>query len=71
MNEFNALCRWMDNLGPDGCEQRLNQIVSRLAAMLPRVPCRRLIARRMVKQAIRRARRKEKAQAASTDSLHS
>lgn len=56
-----ATARWMDCLGPDGCEAHLEEIVDRLEAEAARreisFPFRRTIAAKMVRGAIRRARK--------------
>jgi hypothetical protein len=53
--------RWMDQLGPDGCEAHLDAIVDRLEEEASKrkitFPFRRAAARRMVRWAIRRARK--------------
>lgn len=58
-----AMARWMDKLGPDGCEQNIEKIVDKLQAEAikrkMKIPFQRFLATRMVKQAIRRARKYE------------
>lgn len=60
----NDTARWMDQLGPDGCETHLDAIVDRLEAEATKreikFPFRRAAAKRMVRWAIRRARRETK-----------
>jgi hypothetical protein len=57
----NDTARWMDQLGPDGCEAHLDEIVGRLEGEATKrqitFPFRRAAARRMVRWAIRRARK--------------
>lgn len=59
----NDTARWMDQLGPDGCEAHLEEIVDRLeeeaAERAIRFPFRRAAAKRTVRWAIRRARKAE------------
>ena len=61
----NATARWMDQIGPDECEQRLESLVRKLDAEVRKhgfsVPYQRHWGRLIIKQAIRRARHKEKA----------
>lgn len=53
--------RWMDGLGPDGCEDKIDAIVERLEAEAARreikFPFRRAAAKKLVRWAIRRARK--------------
>jgi hypothetical protein len=55
--------RWMDQLGPDGCEDNLDQIVDRLEEEATnreiKFPFRRTAAKQMTQWAIRRARKAE------------
>lgn len=57
----NDTARWMDQLGPDGCETHLDAIVERLEAEAARreirFPFRRTAAKKLVRWAIRRARK--------------
>lgn len=57
----NDTARWMDQLGADGCETHLDAIVDRLEAEATKreikFPFRRAAAKRMVRWAIRRARK--------------
>ena len=57
----NDTARWMDQLGPDGCEQQIEQIVSRLEKEATKrkinFPFRREMAKKIVLWAIRRARK--------------
>ena len=57
----NDTARWMDQLGPDGCEAHLEEIVDRLEAEASKreitFPFRRAAAVRLVRWAIRRARK--------------
>lgn len=59
----NDTARWMDQLGPDGCEANLDQIVDRLEAEATKreikFPFRRAAAKKLVRWAIRRARKAE------------
>jgi hypothetical protein len=59
----NDTARWMDQLGPDGCEEQIDQIVDRLEAEATKreikFPFRRAAAKRTVRWAIRRARKAE------------
>jgi hypothetical protein len=51
---------WMNRIGPDGCEQNLDLILDKLETEAKKrnlsIPFQRFWAKRMVKQAIRRAR---------------
>jgi hypothetical protein len=53
--------RWMDQLGADGCEQKLDLIVNRLEDEAKRrkitFPFRRMAAKKLIRWAIRRARK--------------
>lgn len=55
--------RWMNRIGPDGCEQKLDLIVNRLEDEAKRrkitFPFRRMAAKKLVRWAIRRARKKQ------------
>lgn len=55
-----ATATWMDRLGPDGCEKKMDILLDKLEAEAKkrkfRVPFRRTVAKMLVKQAIRRAR---------------
>ena len=57
----NDTARWMDQLGPDGCEQKLDLIVNRLEDEAKRrkitFPFRRMAAKKLIRWAIRRARK--------------
>jgi len=57
----NDTARWMDQLGTDGCEQQIEQIVSRLEKEATKrkinFPFRREMAKKIVLWAIRRARK--------------
>ena len=52
---------WMDSIGPDGCEKKIEQILDKLQAEAKKrkltIPFQRTWARMMVKSAIRRARK--------------
>lgn len=58
-----TVAKWMNSLGPDGCEKKLEQILYRLESEAKKrhlsIPFRRFWAKRMVKLAIRRSRRKQ------------
>jgi len=60
----NETAAWMDSLGPSGCEQRMGEIVNRLRVEAERrqlrVPFQRIAAEKMVRWAIRRARKRAK-----------
>ena len=53
--------RWMDRLGPDGCEEKIDVIVDRLETEAKKrkitFPFRRAVAKKFVRWAIRRARK--------------
>ena len=53
--------RWMDHIRPDGCEQQIEQIVNRLEKEATKrkitFPFRRMAAMKLVRWAIRRARK--------------
>ena len=57
----NDTARWMDQLGPDGCEAKLDVIVDRLEEEASKrkitFPFRRAAAKKLVRLAIRRARK--------------
>ena len=59
----NDTARWMDQLGPDGCEAKLDVIVDRLEEEASKrkitFPFRRAAAKKLVRLAIRRARKEE------------
>jgi hypothetical protein len=56
-----ATANWMNSLGPDGCEKKLEQILDKLEAEADKrklsIPFQRTWARMMVKAAIRRSRK--------------
>jgi hypothetical protein len=57
----NDTARWMDRLGPDGCEEKIDVIVDRLETEAKKrkitFPFRRAVAKKLVRWAIRRARK--------------
>lgn len=57
----NDTARWMDQLGPDGCEERITEIVKRLKNESRKrkitFPFQGWVAEKMVRWAIRRARK--------------
>lgn len=57
----NDTARWMDYLGPDGCEEKIDAIVDRLESEAKKrkltFPFRKMAAEKLVRWAIRRARK--------------
>jgi hypothetical protein len=55
-----AMATWMDRLGPDGCEKNIDKILDKLEEEARKrkltVPFRRLMAKKMVRRAIRLSR---------------
>lgn len=58
-----SVSKWMNTLGPDGCEKKIEQILDRLEAEAKKrkltIPFQRTWARMMVKSAIRRSRKNQ------------